>query len=167
MRVLKVVEGTSVDGPHLRTSIYFAGCTHQCPGCHNPQSWDPTGGEEMSEDELMRIIAYNEAPVTLSGGDPLFQADAVASLTARIKRELGYNIWCYTGYTWERIIEHPQLLEAVRHIDVLVDGPFIMAQRDLDIHFRGSRNQRIIDVPETLKQGKIIEIDVTSKNKVI
>lgn len=157
MRVLRVVEGTSVDGPCLRTSLYLAGCTHQCPGCHNPQSWDPMGGEEMSEDELMKIIAYNEAPVTFSGGDPLFQPEAVASLAARIKRELGYNIWVYTGYTWEQIEKQPRLMEVMKHIDVLVDGPFIMAERDLDIIFRGSRNQRLIDVQATIAQGKVVE----------
>lgn len=160
MRVLRVVEGTSVDGPHLRTSIYLAGCTHACPGCHNPQSWDPQGGEEMSEDQLMEVIAYNEAPVTLSGGDPLFQAEAVASLTARIKRELGYNIWCYTGYTWEQIAQQPRLMEVMKHIDVLVDGPFIKAQRDLDIIFRGSRNQRLINVPATIAQGHVVEVEL-------
>lgn len=160
MRVLRVVEGTSVDGPHLRTSIYLAGCTHSCPGCHNPQSWDPQGGEEMSEDQLMEVIAYNEAPVTLSGGDPLFQAEAVASLTARIKRELGYNIWCYTGYTWEQIAQQPRLMEVMKHIDVLVDGPFIKAQRDLDIIFRGSRNQRLINVPATIAQGHVVEVEL-------
>lgn len=163
MRVLKVVEGTCVDGPRLRTSIYLAGCTHQCPGCHNPQSWDPEGGEEMSEDQLMEIIAYNEAPVTLSGGDPLFQAEAVASLTARIKRELDLNIWCYTGYTWEQIETQPRLMEVMKHIDVLVDGPFIMEQRDLDIIFRGSRNQRLIDIPATIAQGHVVEIELHTK----
>lgn len=163
MRVLKVVEGTSVDGPKLRTSIYLAGCSHACPGCHNPQSWDPAGGEEMSEDELMRVIAYNEAPVTFSGGDPLFQAGAVASLAARIKRELGYNVWCYTGYTWEQIVQQPQLMEVMKSIDVLVDGPFVMAERDLDILFRGSRNQRLINVPETLRQGRVVEVELNTR----
>lgn len=163
MRVLKVVEGTSVDGPRLRTSIYLAGCTHQCPGCHNPQSWDPQAGEEMSEDRLMEIIAFNEAPVTFSGGDPLFQAEALASLTARIKRELGYNIWCYTGYTWEQIVQQPRLMAAMQHIDVLVDGPFVMAERDLDIIFRGSRNQRLIDVPATLTHGRVVEVELKTK----
>lgn len=163
MRVLKVVEGTSVDGPRLRTSIYLAGCTHQCPGCHNPQSWDPQAGEEMSEDRLMEIIAFNEAPVTFSGGDPLFQAEALTSLTARIKRELGYNIWCYTGYTWEQIVQQPRLMAAMQHIDVLVDGPFVMAERDLDIIFRGSRNQRLIDVPATLTHGRVVEVELKTK----
>lgn len=162
MRVLKVIEGTSVDGPRLRTSIYLAGCTHACPGCHNQQSWDPAGGKEMSEDELMEIIAFNEAPVTFSGGDPLFQPEAVESLAARIKRELGYDIWCYSGYTWEQIEKQPRLMAVMQHIDVLVDGPFVMAERDLDILFRGSRNQRIIDVPATLRQGTVVELQLNT-----
>ncbi len=166
MRVLKIVEGTSVDGPNLRTSIYMAGCNHACPGCHNPQSWDAGGGEEMSEDHLMEVIAYNEAPVTLSGGDPLFQPEAVASLTARIKRELGYNVWCFTGYTWEQIITEPRLLDAMRHIDVLVDGPFVKAQRDTTLLFRGSHNQRLIDVPPTLAQGKVVEFAPEASRRV-
>ncbi len=117
----------------------------------------------MSEDELMRVIAYNEAPVTFSGGDPLFQAGAVASLAARIKRELGYNVWCYTGYTWEQIVQQPQLMEVMKSIDVLVDGPFVMAERDLDILFRGSRNQRLINVPETLRQGRVVEVELNTR----
>ena len=158
MRVLSIVEGTSVDGPGLRTSIYLAGCDHHCPGCHNPQSWDPQGGEEMSLDALMDVIAYNELPVTLSGGDPLFNPKQVAQLTARIKDELGYNIWLYTGFTWVQIVATPRLLAALEHIDVVVDGPFILAQRDTSLHFRGSANQRIIDVQQSLATGKVSTI---------
>ena len=158
MRVLSIVEGTSVDGPGLRTSIYLAGCDHHCPGCHNPQSWDPQGGEEMSLEALMDVIAYNELPVTLSGGDPLFHPEQVAQLTARIKDELGYNIWLYTGFNWEQIVATPRLLAALEHIDVVVDGPFILAQRDTSLHFRGSANQRIIDVQQSLATGKVSTI---------
>lgn len=155
LRILHIVEGTSVDGPGLRTSIYMAGCNHRCPGCHNPDSWDPCGGEDRTLDELMQVIAYNEAPVTLSGGDPLQQPDAVRALVHRIKQELGYNVWCYTGYTWENIVNDPMLLDAVRELDVLVDGPFIQQQRDIKLRFRGSRNQRLIDVQATLATGHL------------
>ena len=150
LRVLHIVEGTSVDGPGLRTSIYMAGCNHHCPGCHNPASWNPLGGEERTLDELMQVIAYNEAPVTLSGGDPLQQSAGTRALIQRITRELGYNVWCYTGYTWEEIVADPVLLDVVRELDVLVDGPFVMAERDIALRFRGSRNQRLIDVQRTL-----------------
>ena len=153
LRILHIVEGTSVDGPGLRTSIYMAGCNHHCPGCHNPASWNPQGGEERTLDELMQVIAYNEAPVTLSGGDPLQQSEGTRALISRIKHELGYNVWCYTGYTWEEIVNDPKLFKVVQELDVLVDGPFKMAERDISLRFRGSRNQRLIDVQRTLDTG--------------
>ena len=153
LRILHIVEGTSVDGPGLRTSIYMAGCNHHCHGCHNPASWNPQGGEERSLDELMQVIAYNEAPVTLSGGDPLQQPEGTRDLISRIKHELGYNVWCYTGYTREEIVNDPKLFKVVQELDVLVDGPFKMAERDISLRFRGSRNQRLIDVQRTLDTG--------------
>ena len=155
LRVLHIVEGTSVDGPGLRTSIYLAGCSHHCPGCHNPASWNFQGGEERTIDELMQVIAYNEAPVTLSGGDPLQQPRGTRELIQRVKRELGYNVWCFTGYTWEEIVGDPVLLDTVRELDVLVDGPFVAAERDISLRFRGSRNQRLIDVQRTLDSGML------------
>lgn len=103
----------------------------------------------------MRVIAYNEAPVTLSGGDPLLQPDGTRALIHRVKQELGYNVWCYTGYTWEEIVADPALLDVVRELDVLVDGPFVLDQRDISLRFRGSRNQRLIDVQRTLASGQI------------
>lgn len=157
MRVLKIIEGTSVDGPGLRTSVYLAGCRHHCPGCHNPQSWDPQGGTEMSVDELMQVINYNEAPVTLSGGDPL-QHPGVLELARRV-REGGYNLWCYTGHTWEEITSDPHLLEVVQLCDVVVEGRFVLAQRDTSLRFRGSKNQRMIDVRPTLATGDITLFD--------
>ncbi|MBQ7689769.1 MAG: anaerobic ribonucleoside-triphosphate reductase activating protein [Muribaculaceae bacterium] len=149
LRVLRVVEGTSVDGPGLRTSVYLAGCPHRCPGCHNPQSWDATG-TTVSIDALLHQIAYNEAPLTLSGGDPLAQPLALLELVRRVKNELELNIWCYTGYTWEQIVSRPELMAVMHYIDVLVDSPFVLAERDTSLRFRGSRNQRLIDVPRTL-----------------
>ncbi len=157
LRVLHIVEGTSVDGPGLRTSIYLAGCRHHCPGCHNPESWRMDGGEQRTLDELMEVIAYNEAPVTFSGGDPLAQPEPLARLISRIKHELGYNVWCYTGYTWEQVMQQPRLLQAVKELDVLVDSPFVMAERDTHLRFRGSRNQRLIDVQATLATGKVTQ----------
>lgn len=147
MRVLKIVEGTSVDGPGLRTSIYLAGCNHKCPGCHNPESWDFSGGREISVDDLFEVIEYNEADVTFSGGDPLMQADELVELCRRIKSaENPRNIWCYTGYTFEEITQSPHLRTILQYIDVLVDGPFIESLKDRRLRFRGSANQRLIDV---------------------
>lgn len=158
LRILQISEGTSVDGPGLRTSIYFAGCPHRCEGCHNPQSWNPDGGEEMSEEELLSIIAYNDFPVTFTGGDPFFLPDAVAHLARRIKDEQHRNIWCYTGYRWEQLIQEPRFRPLLEQIDVLVDSPFILAQRNIQLRFRGSENQRIIDVPASLQQGTMVDI---------
>ena len=157
LRVLRVVEGTSVDGPGLRTSVYVAGCPHHCTGCHNPQSWDPQGGNAMSVDALLQQIACNEAPLTLTGGDPLAQPEAVLELVSRAKDELGLNIWCYTGYTWPQVAERADLARIMHYIDVLVDSPFVLAERDTTLRFRGSRNQRLIDVPRTLATGRIVE----------
>lgn len=145
MRVIDIVPGTTVDGPGLRTSIYFAGCTHGCPGCHNPQTHDPAAGREMSEDEIVAEVERNGFDVTFTGGDPLFQVEALCSLAARL-RSLGYGLWCYTGYTYEHIASDPRLSSILRHIDVLVDGPFIQSQRDVSLLFRGSANQRLISV---------------------
>ena len=157
LRVLRVVEGTSVDGPSLRTSIYVAGCRHACPLCHNPQSWDMNGGERRSLDNLMQVIAYNESPVPLTGGDPLYQPAAVKELVHRIKTELGYNVWCFTGFTWDEIVADPALLDTIREVDVVVEGRFVNALRDTSLLFRGSSNQRIVDVRSSIDARRLIE----------
>ena len=145
LRVLDIVGGTSVDGPGLRTSVYFAGCNHHCPGCHNPQSWDAAGGMEMTIDEIIAVIDENDFNVTLSGGDPLMQVEGVTEL-ARRRKEAGRNVWCYTGYTYEQVSASPRLSGVLPYIDVLVDGAFIESRRDVGLRFRGSSNQRLIDV---------------------
>lgn len=153
LHILDIIEGTSVDGPGLRTAIYIAGCRHQCPGCHNPESWTMEGGSLMEIDDLMEIIAENDFNVSLSGGDPLYHSDAVAELCRRIKTELGKTVWCYTGFTWEEITSTPSLRRAMAHIDVVVEGRFVAALRDTSLRFRGSSNQRIIDVAASLDSG--------------
>ena len=159
LRVIDIAEGTSVDGPGLRTSIYFSGCIHQCPGCHNPQSWDIKAGTPTSIEDLMKVIEYNGFNVTFSGGDPLCQIEEVTQLAKEIKCRLGYNIWCYTGYLWENIVDTPEYRQLLENIDVVVDSPFVLALRDTDLRFRGSSNQRIIDVKASLEEGKIIKLD--------
>ena len=133
------------DGPGLRTSIYCAGCGHHCRGCHNPQSWDIANGRWMSIDEIMEVIkADTISNVSFSGGDPFFQVDAFTELARRIKTETGKNIWCWTGFTIEQIRADEHLAMLLPYIDTLVDGPFILEQRDTTLLFRGSPNQRII-----------------------
>lgn len=145
MRVIDIIDGTTVDGPGFRTSIYVAGCRHQCPGCHNPQSWAFDAGRDMDLNDIMRIVDDADLPVTLSGGDPIYQHEEVTELLRRLKRD-GRNVWLYTGFTLEQLRERPELQELLSLVDVIVDGPYIAAERDLSLHFRGSRNQRIIDL---------------------
>ena len=155
LRILDIVEDTMVDGPGFRTSIYCAGCRHACPGCHNPQSWSFDGGREMTVEQIMRIIEADPyANVTFSGGDPMYQAAGFAELAQTIHKRTQKDIWCYTGFTFESLIQDDQR-ELLSHIDVLVDGPFIRALHDPDLLFRGSSNQRLIDVQRTLASGQI------------
>lgn len=164
LRIIDITEGTSVDGPGLRTSIYFSGCSHHCEGCHNPQSWAADAGRDIDEDELLRLIRFNGFGVTFSGGDPFFQAEGVAHLARRIKSEVTdhsgnpLSIWCYTGYTWEQVCNDERFLPLLRTIDVLVDSPFVLSQRNTELRFRGSDNQRIIDVQASLAQGSMVDI---------
>lgn len=155
LRVLSIVEGTSVDGPGLRTSIYLAGCRHACPGCHNPQSWSFEAGDEMTVDKIMDVVRCNGAPVTFSGGDPFYSLPALLPLLRQLKEE-AYNVWCYTGFCYEQVRSLEVGAKALRYIDVLVDGPFVESLRDEHLRFRGSSNQRIIDVPATLRKGEIV-----------
>ena len=158
LRILRVLEDTTVDGPGFRTSIYCAGCPHHCPGCHNPQSWAADGGEDMSVEDLMTMIEADPfADVTFSGGDPMAQAEGFTVLAKTIKERTTKTIWCYTGYTFETLLQMPAQRELLNYIDVLVDGPFVEDLRDIDLLFRGSRNQRLIDVPTSLRFGRVVE----------
>ena len=156
IRVLDIIEDTMVDGPGFRTSIYCAGCRHKCPGCHNPQSWAFEQGREMSVEEIMRVIEADPfANVTFSGGDPMYQAAEFANLAREIHRRTNKDIWCFTGFTFESLIQ-PDQRELLEELDVLVDGPFIKKLRDPDLLFRGSSNQRLIDVQKSLYASRTI-----------
>ena len=156
--ILDIVEDTTVDGPGLRTSVYSAGCPHRCPGCHNPQSWDICNGKKMSLNEILSVIKSNDFDnVTFSGGDPFFQPEAFTELARRIKEETSKNIWCYTGYLYEEIVASARLSLLLPYIYVLVDGRFVETQKDTSLFFRGSRNQRLIDVSVSLRQDRAVE----------
>ena len=148
LSILDIIDGTVVDGPGFRLSVYCAGCSHRCSGCHNPQSWYIANGREMDIDELMQVVKDSPWNVTLSGGDPFFQAEGFAQLARRIKAETSKTVWCYTGYTLEALVQEndPWKMELLRNIDVLVDGPFVQDLRDEQLRFRGSSNQRIIEM---------------------
>lgn len=143
VRILDIIRGTTVDGPGFRTSIYFAGCRHECPGCHNPQSWDFNGGRETDIDDIMKIVIEEDFDVTLTGGDPMYQPEIVKELSRRVK-EAGHSVWVYTGFTWEEIQNDRRLMDALEYVEAIVDGPFIMSLRDTDLKFRGSSNQKIV-----------------------
>lgn len=153
MHLLNRYGETITDGPGLRYSIYLAGCPHRCPGCHNPQSWDPAGGIPLDELVLEGIIEeILDNPlldgITISGGDPFMFPDELTVLTKRLKEETGLPILCYTGYTIEQIETNPTLSKPLPYIDLLIDGPFVMALKKPDLLFRGSSNQRLIDLNE-------------------
>ncbi|MCF0189480.1 MAG: 4Fe-4S cluster-binding domain-containing protein [Bacteroidaceae bacterium] len=175
LRIIDIIHDTTVDGPGFRTSIYAAGCRHGCEGCHNPESWPRWGGREVSIGEvLMEILSDPFADVTFSGGDPFFQAAEFARLARLVRRDSKKTIWCYTGFLFERLYEAAFLrrpipqgsklascdIDAVRtlieNLDVMVDGPFVNALRNTDLLFRGSSNQRIIDVRASLAQGAVV-----------
>ena len=156
LRILDIVEDTMVDGPGFRTSIYCAGCRHACPGCHNPETWAFDQGREMTVAEIMRVIVSDPyANVTFSGGDPMYQAAGFAELARAIHQQTNKDIWCYTGFTFESLI-HQDQRELLEELDVLVDGPFIQKLRDEDLLFRGSSNQRLIDVQASLYSGRTV-----------
>ncbi|NAW51890.1 anaerobic ribonucleoside-triphosphate reductase activating protein [Elizabethkingia argentiflava] len=157
LSVLKIVEDTLVDGPGFRTSIYAAGCIHECVGCHNPASWVHRNGTFMEIDRILEVVKNNFlAQVSFSGGDPLCQPQAFTTLAKKIKQETGKNIWCYTGFTFEKIKRTPTLEPILYYLDVLVDGRFIEKKKDTTLLFRGSSNQRIIEVQKSLRQGRVI-----------
>ena len=156
IRVLDIKYGTSVDGVGLRTSIYCAGCENRCAGCHNPQSWNEQGGEVVEVEELFRLIEDADMNVTFTGGDPMFRPEGFTRLAQMIKSQTSKTIWCYTGYRFEDILQHPARRALLEWCDVLVDGRYEEAERDLSLHFRGSRNQRIIDVQKSLQADAVV-----------
>ncbi len=162
MRIAGLVQDSIVDGPGLRFAVFTQGCGHQCPGCHNPDTHDPSGGMEMAVGDIVAAMASNPLTdgVTLTGGEP-FQQAADAAAIAEAAKAAGLNVWTYTGWTFEqlRVMDDPAVQKLLSLTDVLVDGPFVQARRTLSLRWRGSTNQRLIDVAESLKQGKAVELE--------
>lgn len=167
-----------VDGPGLRTVIWTQGCAHNCKGCHNPQTHDFNGGGLIPIDLVLDEIDKLEYQkgLTFSGGDPMYQPEACSIIAAYAKSK-GLDIWTYTGFTFEELLKLSEKNSAYRdflnNIDVLVDGEFILEQRDLNLLFRGSRNQRLIDVQKSLEKGSVVlvneyenDVETTFERKV-
>ena len=146
-----------VDGPGIRTVIWTQGCSHNCKGCQNPTTHDFKGGFSVNVEEINKELdnLLGQQGITLSGGDPMFQAGACAKI-AKHAKEIGLNVWCYTGFTYEQVLKSKEMMELLKQTDVLVDGKFDINEFSLNLDFRGSRNQRIIDVQKSLKENKVI-----------
>jgi len=164
MRIAGTVQDSIVDGPGFRFVLFTQGCPHHCEGCQNPQTHDPAGGTEVTTEEIIGQILSNPLTdgVTFSGGEPFEQA-ADCAVIARQAREQGLNVWTYTGYTFEQLAEKMKTDRGTEELlaltDVLVDGRFVLAQKSFDVPWRGSRNQRLIDVPQSLAAGRAVERD--------
>ena len=159
MRYHNITKDDMLNGDGLRVVLWVAGCSHGCKDCQNPITWDPQGGLPFTEEEKKEIFqeldkAYISG-ITFSGGAPLHPANIreVTALAREIRQRYPEKtIWLYTGYLWKEIVD----LEIVNYLDVVVDGKFISAQKDITLPWRGSSNQKVIDVPSTLKEGKIV-----------
>lgn len=156
---MKIVVDTTVDGPGWRSSVYCAGCRHACPGCHNPETWSFTAGTMMTIDQIIDELSQTEGNITFSGGDPMYQAEAFTELARRIREELHRSIWCFTGFLFEEVLVDPEMSKMLPYLEVLVDGPFIEAKKDDKLLFRGSSNQRLIDVQKSLQEGRCVSFE--------
>lgn len=165
IRIAGVVSESIVDGPGIRYTLFVQGCPHKCEGCHNPQTHDFCGGKDDDTDVILEKILENPLldGVTFSGGEPFCQAKPLADLAKKIK-QAGLNVISYSGYTIEYLIknadENNAYMELLKELDYLIDGPFIISMKSYECKFRGSTNQRIIDVKKTLETGEAVTADI-------
>ena len=170
IRICGVVWESIVDGPGLRFVLFTQGCPHHCPGCHNPESHAMDGGYEVSSEKVLEEFRKNPLlkGITLSGGDPIVQAEELVDLCREV-HALGKDVLLYTGYTYEELQEmakaRPAVAELLAETDTLVDGRFVLAQRDLTLIYKGSRNQRIIDMARTREAGRIVLDPIEEENR--
>ena len=160
IRIAGIVQDSIVDGRGMRMTIFTQGCPHHCAGCHNPHTHDPHGGREVAISEIIEQMRSNPLldGITISGGEPFEQIEAVKHIAHEAHR-LRLDVWCYTGWTWEEIMRDPRKRGLLAYIDVLVDGRFSLAQRSLELKWRGSKNQRVIDVSESLFKNEVVLLE--------
>ena len=152
IRIAGIVDDSIVDGEGVRLTVFTQGCPHHCHGCHNPQTWSLDGGHEIDTEEIVQKLKANPllSGITFSGGEPFLQPAPLTEL-ARAAHKLGLDVWSYTGFTLEELEKRTDVQQLLNEVDVLVDGPYVEALRDLTLRFRGSSNQRIIDLNELRK----------------
>ena len=159
IRIAGTISESIVDGPGFRYVVFTQGCPHHCEGCHNPQTHDFAGGSVVDTGTLLGQIQANPllSGVTFSGGEQFCQPKPLIEMAKEV-RAAGRNVMAYSGYTYEQLLtsDDPDVRELLSLCDILVDGPFVLAERDLTLRFRGSRNQRLIDVPKSLEQGEVV-----------
>lgn len=163
MRYQGIIKSSLADGTGWRTVLFVSGCNHACKGCHNPETWNPNVGKVFDEKDLELLISLLKRPeikgLTLSGGDPLFpqNREDIFKLVKVVKLLFPHkDIWLYTGYEWDEIKD----LEVIKYVDVVVDGKFVLENRDTTLTFRGSPNQKIIDVKKSLLQNEVVELTI-------
>lgn len=160
LRIAGVIEESIVDGPGIRFTLFLQGCHAHCKGCQNPQTWDFESGTLVPAKEILERIQGNALihGVTFSGGEPFEQAEKLIPLAAELKRQ-GYHLMAFSGYTFEELIARPACRELLSLLDILVDGPFIEEQKSLELRFRGSKNQRILNLSASRKHGWVPVLD--------
>ncbi len=158
MRIAQLLQDSIVDGQGMRFVVFTQGCLHNCQGCHNPSTHDLNGGKEIAVADIVKKMASNPLTdgLTLSGGEPFLQVQDCAAL-AQQAHQLGLNVWCYSGYTYEQLTADNRYLPLLQQIDVLIDGPFKLYNKSLNLKWRGSTNQRVLDVGGSLATGKAVE----------
>jgi len=167
MNFHKITKASVVNGLGVRVVLWLSGCSHKCEGCHNPETWDCKSGKKFdiqNQADLFKELKNEYIKgITFSGGDPLYQKN-LKEMKKLVGTIIGAfptkDIWIYSGYTWEEIIEDKDRFEIIKYCDVLVDGKYIAEQRDITLPFRGSRNQRIIDIQKSLQSGKVELLNV-------
>lgn len=161
LRIAGTISESIVDGPGFRYVIFTQGCPHRCSGCHNPETHDFAGGHLIEPDVLVQDILKNPllSGVTFSGGEPFCQAQALFAVAEKLQGKK--HLMAYSGYTWEQLLELPDpwVLRLLQKLTILVDGPFIETQKGLELRFRGSSNQRVLDVPASLAAGQAVWLE--------
>lgn len=167
IRLASLIHDSIVDGHGIRSVIFTQGCPHRCPGCHNPETIPFDKGQVLKIDDVVDDVLQRDLKkVTFSGGEPFVQAEACSIIAKKLKAK-DYNLWSYTGFTFETLLKlkDPYVLEFLKTLDILIDGRFILKDKNLSLLFRGSSNQRIIDVQASLKENKVVIASFSDEHK--